>query len=45
MGNSGLPQFAPLLESWTNAADEGLRAAAHWALRKLGKDENLANRP
>lgn len=35
MGNSGLRRFAPLLEEWTGAADEGLRAAARWALEKL----------
>jgi epoxyqueuosine reductase len=36
MGNSGDAEFAPRLEEWANAADEGLRAAARWALRKLG---------
>ena len=35
MGNSGLCRFAPLLEKWTEAADEGLRTAAWWALEKL----------
>ena len=35
MGNSGLRRFAPLLEKWTEAADEGLRTAAWWALEKL----------
>jgi epoxyqueuosine reductase len=38
MGNSGLKRFAPQLESWRNAADEGLRSAARWALKKL-RDE------
>jgi epoxyqueuosine reductase len=35
MGNSGLPRFAPRLEAWSKAADEGLRKAAQWALQKL----------
>ena len=35
MGDSGLRRFAPLLEKWTEAADEGLRTAAWWALEKL----------
>jgi epoxyqueuosine reductase len=35
MGNSGEPGFANLLETWATAADEGLRAAARWALQKL----------
>jgi len=35
MGNSGQVQFAPWLEKWTAAADEGLRTAARWALKKL----------
>jgi epoxyqueuosine reductase len=35
MGNSGLGRFTPWLEKWTDAADESLRAAAHWALEKL----------
>jgi epoxyqueuosine reductase len=36
MGNSGLRRFAPWLEEWAEAADEGLRTAARWALGKLG---------
>jgi len=36
MGNSGLGRFAPWLEKWAEAADEGLRTAARWALGKLG---------
>jgi hypothetical protein len=32
MGNSGLRRFAPWLEVWGKAADEGLRKAAEWAL-------------
>ena len=35
MGNSGLKGFAAQLESWSEVADEGLRAAARWALQKL----------
>ena len=35
MGNSGQRHFAPLLESWSAAADHGLRSAARWALQKL----------
>jgi epoxyqueuosine reductase len=35
MGNSGLGRFAPLLKTWAEAADEGLRSAARWAINKL----------
>jgi epoxyqueuosine reductase len=35
MGNSGQPGFAPMLQAWATAADEGLRAAARWALVNL----------
>jgi epoxyqueuosine reductase len=35
MGNSGQERFAPWLEKWPAAADEGLRTAARWALKKL----------
>jgi len=35
MGNSGLARFGPRLEEWAAAADEGLRAAARWALGRL----------
>jgi len=35
MGNSGQRQFAPRLEEWAEAADEGLRAAARWAIHQL----------
>jgi epoxyqueuosine reductase len=35
MGNSGEGRFAPLLSEWTEAADEGLRVAARWAIEKL----------
>jgi epoxyqueuosine reductase len=39
MGNSGLRRFAPWLETWAEAADEGLRTAARWALERLGRSE------
>jgi epoxyqueuosine reductase len=35
MGNSGLGRFAPRLKTWSEAADEGLRTAARWAIEKL----------
>ena len=35
MGNSRMGRFAPLLEDWADAADEGLRSAARWAREKL----------
>ncbi len=35
MGNSGLSHFAPKLDEWAEAADEGLRTAARWAMEKL----------
>jgi epoxyqueuosine reductase len=35
MGNSGQGRFAPWLEKWAAAADEGLRTAARWALERL----------
>jgi epoxyqueuosine reductase len=35
MGNSGIGGFAARLEEWSEAADEGLRAAARWGLEKL----------
>jgi len=35
MGNSGLKCFQPMLSSWSEAADHGLRSAAKWALTKL----------
>ena len=35
MGNSGLRRLAPWLEEWADAADEGLRSTARWALGKL----------
>jgi epoxyqueuosine reductase len=35
MGNSGMGRFAPLLKTWAEDADEGLRSAARWAINKL----------
>jgi epoxyqueuosine reductase len=35
MGNSGLDKYVPWLDKWAEAADEGLRAAARWALERL----------
>ncbi len=35
MGNSGEQGFVPRLKQWADAADEGVRAAAQWALGKL----------
>lgn len=35
MGNSGATRFIPQLEAWSQALDEGLRAAAQWALHML----------
>jgi epoxyqueuosine reductase len=40
MGNSGLRQFMPWLEQWVSAADEGLRSAARWAIKRLESGEN-----
>ena len=36
MGNSSPAHFAPRLRHWADAADEGLRAAARWALGRIG---------
>jgi epoxyqueuosine reductase len=38
MGNSGQAEFVPKLEAWASATDNGLRAAAQWALGKLRRD-------
>jgi epoxyqueuosine reductase len=40
MGNSGQVRFAPCLEKWAAEADEGLRAAAQWALEKLRRGKS-----
>ncbi len=38
MGNSGEDRFAQHLYAWSAAADDGLRAAARWALNRLRSD-------
>ena len=35
MGNSGLRNYLPILSDWADAADEGLRSAARWAVERL----------
>ena len=40
MGNSGQSRFAARLKQWVAETDEGLRAAATWALDKLGMSED-----
>ena len=35
MGNSRLARFAPWLKAWTGATDQGVLAAARWALARL----------
>jgi epoxyqueuosine reductase len=40
MGNSRQNRFAPLLARWAEAADEGLRAAARWAERRLQRSND-----
>ena len=35
MGNGGVRESAPRLREWASAADQGLCAAAQWALKKL----------
>ncbi len=42
MGNSGERRFAATLTNWAEAADQGLRAAAQWALKRL---QSAANQP
>jgi epoxyqueuosine reductase len=37
MGNSGLRRYRARLEEWAAADDEGLRAAARWALERLDR--------
>jgi len=36
-GNSGEPGLVPRLREWAESADEGLRASARWALKKLDR--------
>jgi epoxyqueuosine reductase len=43
MGNSAQGGFSPMLERWVEAADAGLRAAARWALGKLGGGDSRAD--
>jgi epoxyqueuosine reductase len=45
MGNSGQRRFALRLEQWVEGADEGLRTAARWALKKLARDGNSPVEP
>jgi epoxyqueuosine reductase len=40
MGNSGLARFAPWLETWAEAADEGLRTAVRWAIERLDRSKH-----
>jgi epoxyqueuosine reductase len=42
MGNSGLARFRGRLVGWADEADEGLRAAARWALKKLEREDSGA---
>ena len=37
MGNSGLLRYRPVLTDWAEAADQGLRSAARWALERLNR--------
>ena len=37
MGNSGLKRFIPRLEQWAASEEDGLRAAAKWALDRMRK--------
>ena len=39
MGNSGLDRYVPALKKWSDVADQGLRTAAQWALRRLNRDQ------
>jgi len=45
MGNSGQGRFAARLQHWAEAADEGLRTAARWALKRLDRDANRPDEP
>ena len=44
MGNNGGKNFTSQLRDWAKAADEGLRAAAEWALQKLDEGEDRGKR-
>jgi epoxyqueuosine reductase len=39
MGNSGLDRYVPTLTNWADAADQGIRTAAQWALRRLNRGQ------
>jgi epoxyqueuosine reductase len=39
MGNSGIVSFISQLEAWASTPDEGLRAAARWALARLRRED------
>ncbi|MGP8251392.1 MAG: tRNA epoxyqueuosine(34) reductase QueG [Terracidiphilus sp.] len=39
MGNSGVARFIPQIAAWADAADEGLRSAARWALTRLNRHD------
>ena len=45
MGNSEMLGFASVLQTWAAAADEGLRAAARWALVKLLRGHGPVRHP
>ena len=45
MGNSGIARFVPILDQWANGADDGLRAAAQWALAKLRAPTSNPDKP
>jgi len=42
MANSGLQRFVPILQSWAQSDDNGLRTAAVWALEKLASSKALS---
>jgi epoxyqueuosine reductase len=39
MGNSGLDRYVPTLTNWADVADQGIRTAAQWALRRLNRGQ------
>jgi epoxyqueuosine reductase len=43
MGNSGCRDFASILSDWSAATDEGMRAAARWALKKIESNSKPAS--
>ncbi|MGA2537160.1 MAG: tRNA epoxyqueuosine(34) reductase QueG [Terracidiphilus sp.] len=44
MGNSALARFAPRLAMWAQSTDEGVRAAANWAVARL-QTKNASTEP